>query len=72
MDFVHSEVPETNAGRPQGRGQELNQWTPRSERGAATNNCYSGVWSSIHQHSVRELNPTCELQRLTSRLRAGE
>ena len=28
--------------------------------------------SNHQQHSVRELNPTCELQRLTSRLRAGE
>lgn len=26
----------------------------------------------LQQHSVRELNPICELQRLTSRLRAGE
>ena len=27
---------------------------------------------NFQKHSVRELNPICELQRLTSRLRAGE
>ena len=30
------------------------------------------AYIKLAKHSVRELNPTCELQRLTSRLRAGE
>jgi hypothetical protein len=72
MDFVHSEVPETNTGRPQHRRLESNQWTPRSERGAATNNCYSGVSLLSQKHSVRESHPICELQRLAPRLRTGE
>ncbi|WP_158230984.1 hypothetical protein [Rhodopirellula bahusiensis] len=42
MDFVHSEVPETNAGRPQRRGQESNLCLPESKSGATTNSCRLG------------------------------
>ena len=64
------------------RELESNQRPPGSEPGVTTNSNYPAVFAEPRQrvlikarnlkHSVRESHPICELQRLASRLRAGE
>jgi hypothetical protein len=53
------------------RELESNQRPPGSEPGVTTNSNYPAVFVVL-KRSVRESHPTCELQRLTPRLRAGE
>lgn len=57
MDLVHSQVPETNTGRPQHRGQESNLRPSGSEPDATTSSCYPGMLFSITEHGWKELNP---------------
>ncbi len=56
MDLVHSQVPETNTGRPQHRGQESNLRPSGSEPDATTSSCYPGMLFSITEHGWKELN----------------
>ena len=53
------------------RELESNQRPPGSEPDVTTISNYPAMFVVL-KHSVRESHPTCELQRLTPRLRAGE